>query len=100
MSISVDEIDQNNHFALCSEYQNYEILKNNFKSYKNFEKRFYPLIIKRYKCGFHNIDGFWSSVDNQKDLELLNSKNNKFNYRNVEKLRKYLINYVNYVMKN
>jgi len=70
---------------------NKKILKSNFKSYKNFEKKFYPLIIKRYKCGFHNIDGFWSSVDNQKDLELLNKKNNKFNYRNVEKLRKYLI---------
>ena len=54
-----------------------DLLKLNFKNFKNFEKQFYPVIIKRFKSNFRKISGIWYSVDNQKDLNFLNEKKMK-----------------------
>jgi len=66
------------------------LLKMKFDKFKNFEKEFYPKIIKKYKSSFKGINGFWHSVDNQKDLEFLNKKHNKFTYKQIMKLKRYL----------
>ncbi len=47
------------------------LLKNNLPNYKNFELSFYPGLIKKYKCKFLQISGFWYSIDNMKDLAQL-----------------------------
>lgn len=71
---------------------NRKILKKNFKHYENFEKSFYPYIIKNYKTNLEQInkDGFWSSVDNLKDIDELNNKNNKKKYFSILKIKKNL----------
>ena len=69
---------------------NKKILKERFLNKTNFEKEFYPKIIKKYKSSFKGINGFWHSVDNQKDLEFLNRKHNKFTYKQIMKLKIYL----------
>ena len=61
-----------------------------FDNYKNFEKEFYPKIIKKYKSSFKSINGFWHSVDNQKDLEFFDKKNNKFIYKQIMILKRNL----------
>ena len=66
------------------------LLKIKFDKFKNFEKEFYPKIIKKYKSSFKGINGFWHSVDNLKDLEFLNRKHNKFTYKQIMKLKRYL----------
>ena len=43
----------------------------------NFEKSLYPLFIKKFKCNFVPMNGFWHSVDNEKDISSLNEKSNK-----------------------
>lgn len=66
------------------------IFKIKFKKFKNFEKQFYPKIIKKYKSNFKLINGFWHSVDNQKDLKFFNKKYDKSIYNNIVRLKKYL----------
>ena len=65
-----------------------DLLKLNFKIFKNFENQFYPIIIKRFKSNFKKISGLWYSVDNQKDLNFLNEKKNKTVYKKIKLLRK------------
>ena len=65
-----------------------DLLRLNFKMFKNFEKQFYPIIIKRFKSNFKQISGTWYSVDNQKDLNFLNQKKNKKVYKKIKLLRK------------
>ena len=67
------------------------LLKIKFKKFENFEKEFYPEIIKNFKSDFKSIDGFWHSVDNQKDLEFFKKSHNKSIYKSIVKLRKHLI---------
>lgn len=66
---------------------NKKILNENFKNYNNFEKDFYPKIIKKYKAGIYILKGFWYAMDNIKDLEILNEKNiNKKIFNKIKKL--------------
>ena len=51
-----------------------KVLKVNFASFTNFEKQLYPIIIKKFKSDFCNLEGFWYSIDNIKDLESLKRK--------------------------
>ena len=60
-----------------------------FQNYKNFEKDFYPKIIKKFKCDFNHIKGTWFSIDNQKDIQSLNEKRSH-NYKKVKKIIKKL----------
>ena len=63
---------------------NTEVLKNYKKSFKksdNFEQVFYPKVIKKFKTKLIKINGFWHSIDNIKDLKVVDKKskkNNKF----------------------
>ena len=65
-------------------------LKINFASFTNFEKQLYPIIIKKLKSDFCNLEGFWYSVDNIKDLQNLKRKNNERNFKILKKLEKKL----------
>jgi len=67
---------------------NSKLLKINFKNFSNFEKKFYPKIIKNYKSNFEQINGFWHSIDNIKDINNLNEKRNKIKYNRVKKIIK------------
>ena len=69
---------------------NITILKNKFKNFSNFEKQFYPLVIKKYKSGLEIIDGLWYSIDSQKDLDYLTKKTDNFIESKLKLLRKKL----------
>jgi glucose-1-phosphate cytidylyltransferase len=71
---------------------NKKILMNNFKNFENFEKSFYPIIIKRFKTNLDHIYGSWNSVDNVKDIKDLNNKNNKKKFIEIEKIIKKIKN--------
>ena len=42
---------------------------------KILNKLFFPKIIKKYFCNLEKITGFWHSIDNIKDLDMVNKKN-------------------------
>jgi glucose-1-phosphate cytidylyltransferase len=66
---------------------NSSLLKLNFKNFKNFEKEFYPLVIKKGKANFNNLNGFWHSIDNLKDIKILDEdKNKKIDIKKLTKL--------------
>ena len=67
-----------------------ELLNNNFKNYNNFEKEFYLRIIKKYKSNFESIKGFWHSIDNMKDINILKKNRNKKKYHKIQKILKKL----------
>ena len=67
---------------------NKKILKINFKDYENFEKKLYPKLIKKMNCNFVNLDGFWHSVDNIKDIEVVKKNNNRKKYNGIKKILK------------
>lgn len=69
-----------------------DLLKKNFKFNYDFEKEFYPKIIKRKNVNFTQINGFWYSIDNLKDIDNLKVKINKKNFNKVRKLKKKLNN--------
>lgn len=71
---------------------NKDILKHNFKNNKNFEKEFYPLMIKKHKTLFKELVGRWYSIDNQKDIKLLNEKKNNKEFSFINKIKKELKN--------
>tara|TARA_Y100000031_G_C7909382_1_gene243102 strand:+ start:73 stop:327 length:255 start_codon:yes stop_codon:yes gene_type:complete len=52
-----------------------KILKEKFVHKINFEKEFYPKIIKKYKCQMFHLDGIWYAMDNLKDVNAINKKN-------------------------
>jgi glucose-1-phosphate cytidylyltransferase len=62
------------------------ILKN-FKSNCNFEREFYPKIIQRNKTNFKEINGFWYSIDNEKDIKNLNVKFNNKNFSKIKTIK-------------
>lgn len=70
---------------------NQKVLRENFKNYLNFEKDFYPRIIKKYKTDMHTLKGFWYAMDNIKDYGTLNKKktNEKIYYK-IYQLKKKL----------
>ena len=70
---------------------NQKILRENFKNYSNFEKDFYPRIIKKYKTDLHTLKGFWYAMDNIKHFNTLNKRKiNKKIYYKIYKLSKKL----------
>jgi len=68
---------------------NKKIMNLSFKNYNNFEKEFYPKIIKKFKSDFRHIKGTWYSIDNQKDIDSLNEKKT-IKYLSVSKILKKL----------
>ncbi len=65
------------------------ILDENFKQSKNFEKDFYPKIIKKYNSDIHTLKGFWYAMDNIKHYNNLNQrKTNQLIYDKINKLSK------------
>lgn len=69
-----------------------KILRLNFKNFINFEKKFYPKIIKKYRSNFESMNGFWYSIDNVKDVNLANNKLLK-KYSLIKKIKKKLTIY-------
>ncbi|MFL2852899.1 MAG: NDP-sugar synthase [Candidatus Pelagibacter sp.] len=70
---------------------NKKILSENFKDSINFEKDFYPKVIKKYKSSIKKLKGFWCAMDNVKDIDSLNKKNNNFkSYKKIKKILKKL----------
>ena len=67
-------------------------LKKIFINSENFEQTFFPRLIKRKNCKLIKINGFWHSVDNIKDLEMVDkqSKTNQ-KYLKTKNLKKYLL---------
>ena len=67
---------------------NSNLLKLNFKNFENFEKEFYPLIIKRGKADLEILNGFWHSIDNVKDIQILNNHKKKNEIQKLIKIIK------------
>jgi len=67
---------------------NSNLLKLNFKNFENFEKEFYPLIIKRGKADLKILNGFWHSIDNVKDIQILNNHKKKNEIQKLIKIIK------------
>jgi glucose-1-phosphate cytidylyltransferase len=64
-----------------------KILKENFVNKSNFEKEFYPKIIKKYKCKSFDLDGTWHAMDNLKDINIINKKKENINmYKKIKKI--------------
>ena len=61
------------------------ILQKKFINFKNFELSFYPSIIKKYKCKFVSISGFWYSIDSVKDLKQLNTSFSEIKLNQIKK---------------
>ena len=62
-----------------------------FKNSENFEQEFYPRIIKKFRTELVKVKGFWHSIDNVKDLNMVNNssvKNQKF--KRLKSLQKFL----------
>ena len=65
--------------------------KNKFKNAENFEQTFYPKIIKNYKTRLVKIDGFWHSIDNIKDLTVIDNKSkNNYKFNILKKLKAFI----------
>lgn len=67
---------------------NSNLLKLNFKNFKNFEKEFYPLVIRRGKADLKILNGFWHSIDNVKDIQILNNHKKKNEIKKLIKIIK------------
>jgi NDP-sugar pyrophosphorylase family protein len=67
------------------------LFKEKFSRIENFEKNFYPKIIKKYKCNIYNLKGFWYAMDSIKDIESVNNKDiNTDAYNKINRLLKKL----------
>ena len=67
------------------------LVARNFRLYNNFEKEFYPKIIKKNNTNFEEINGFWHSIDNEKDIKNLNKKAKNKIYLKIKKIKKNLL---------
>lgn len=66
---------------------NKRILLENFKNKENFEKDFFPKMIRKYKSSIFKLTGFWRAMDNTKDIDALNKKNiNNYNYNKIKNI--------------
>jgi len=73
---------------------NKKLLKKNFRNYKNFEKELYPKIIKKNKCDLKVPKGFFTSIDNVKDISKVNLINfEDSRYNQVKKIKKLILNF-------
>ena len=69
-----------------------KLLNLSFKNSKNFEKEFYPQVIKKHKTGLRNINGFWHSIDNIKDIQAINNKKeSSIKYLSLLKIKKKIL---------
>jgi NDP-sugar pyrophosphorylase family protein len=67
------------------------LFKEKFSKIENFEKNFYPKIIKKYECKIYNLKGFWYAMDSIKDIESANNKDiNADVYNKINRLLKRL----------
>jgi len=67
-------------------------MKNIYKNSLNFEKIFFPKIINSHSSQLIKIKGLWHSIDNIKDLNVVNNKLNKDKkFIEIEKLKKKLL---------
>lgn len=65
---------------------------NFYKNCENFEQNFFPKMINKYSCNLEKITGFWHSIDNIKDLDMVNQKSiNKNKFFLTHKLKKKLL---------
>ena len=65
--------------------------KGSFLKANNFEQKFYPKIIKKYQTKLLKISGFWHSIDNLKDIEIVDKKNKKSKkYLDLKRLNLFL----------
>jgi len=48
--------------------------RNLYKKSENFEQIFFPRVIKKYLSKLVKINGFWHSIDNIKDLDIVDKK--------------------------
>lgn len=71
---------------------NKKILRQNFKNFDNFEKSFYPLVIKNFKTNLEHIKGSWNSVDNMKDIKELNDNKNREKFFEIKNIIKKIQN--------
>ena len=62
-----------------------------FKKSDNFEKVFYPVLIKRYKTKIVSIKGLFHSVDNMKDVQSGNVNSSEKTYRDIKQIKKRLL---------
>ena len=70
---------------------NKKILKEKFTSKVNFEKEFYPKIIRKFQCKMFNLDGIWHAMDNLKDVNTVNKRNeNIMMFRKINNIIKKL----------
>jgi len=66
---------------------------NLYKKNESFEQIFFPKIINKYSCSIEKITGFWHSIDNIKDLDMVNKKFvNKNKFLSALKLKEKLKN--------
>ena len=90
-SVNTNEINYKAYVYSGMSIINRKILNENFKNYENFEKDFYPKVIKKYKSDIHSLQGFWYAMDNIKDYDVLNKKNvNNKIFNKIYKLHKKL----------
>jgi len=52
-------------------------LSKDFRNSKNFEKKLYPLVIKKFKCNVEAPTGFFHPIDNIKDIKVGNNKDSE-----------------------
>jgi hypothetical protein len=71
---------------------NKKVLRLNFKNFINFEKEFYPKIIRKYKSNFDSLGESWYSIDNIKDINIAHNKISK-KYYLIKNIKKKLIIY-------
>jgi glucose-1-phosphate cytidylyltransferase len=70
-----------------------KILEENFINKSNFEKEFYPKIIKKFKCKSSHLDGIWHAMDNIKDINIINEKKENLKmYKKIKKIIKKINN--------
>ena len=74
-SVNTDDRNLKSYVYSGMSIINKKVLAEKFKNYENFEKDFYPIVIKKFKSDIHTLKGFWYAMDNVKDLETLNKKN-------------------------
>jgi NDP-sugar pyrophosphorylase family protein len=68
--------------------------RNTFKNFENFESKFYPIIIKKYKSQLLKFKSFWHSIDSTKDIiEVNNIKENKIKFLKLKKIKKKIVGY-------
>jgi len=67
-------------------------LKKKYKKTLNFETELFPIFINAFNAELIKITGFWHSIDNIKDIEIINDKKAlKSKYMSLKKIKKKLL---------